>query len=165
MGRTACTEPQCLYTGALYLTLPLFQVYNYTSLIYLVITKLTFDNHLPDESQCRPKHIAGFPHICKLLSFHCWSVWCINTLQHLFSVDDISASELNKTRRHPSARASELQMVLSLQFSDLAICCLHLQGRRSSLLYNFAIYIPNSKASPPWQFKLVRIGSLETTVC
>jgi hypothetical protein len=35
MGRTACTEPQCLYKGVIYLTLP-----------YLLYTRDTFPNQL-----------------------------------------------------------------------------------------------------------------------
>jgi len=91
---SACTRVHFTFT------LPLFQVYIYTSLTYYVITTLTFDNHLPDERHCRSKHVARVSHICKLLSFHCWAVWCINTLQYLFSLDDIISSLLNKARRH-----------------------------------------------------------------
>jgi len=32
IGRTVCTEPQCLYKGALYLTLPFFVAQNFGSL-------------------------------------------------------------------------------------------------------------------------------------
>ena len=32
MGRTGCTEPQCLYKGALYLTITLFKNNNHNSL-------------------------------------------------------------------------------------------------------------------------------------
>jgi len=36
MGRTACTEPQCLYKGALYLTLPFYlRLYEDASLLVL----------------------------------------------------------------------------------------------------------------------------------
>jgi hypothetical protein len=48
----------------------------------------------------------------------------------IFILEDIKASQLNKTRRHLSANASEFKMVPSLTFSDLTIFCLHLQGRR-----------------------------------
>jgi len=66
---------------------------------------------------------------------------------NLFSLEDIQAPQLNKTRRHICVNASEFQIVLSLKFSDLTIFCLHLHGRRRSLLYNFAIYLPKRKAS------------------
>jgi hypothetical protein len=64
----------------------------------------------------------------------------VKFVKFLFSLEDINAPQLEKTRRHISANASEFQMVLSLKFSDLAIFCLHLQGRRRSLIYNVAIY-------------------------
>jgi hypothetical protein len=54
----------------------------WTSLIYLAITTLSFDNHLPEDDHSRPKHIGRVSYIYKLLYFHCCAVVGINICKH-----------------------------------------------------------------------------------
>jgi hypothetical protein len=61
-----------------------FQLYIYTSPTCLDITTFSFDNHLPDDSNCRPKHATSVSHTCKLLTFHFCAVNGINTGQYMY---------------------------------------------------------------------------------
>jgi hypothetical protein len=44
---------------------------------------LAFDNHLPEDGHCRPKHVGGVSYIFKLLSFYCCAGVAINIVKYI----------------------------------------------------------------------------------
>jgi len=56
MGRTACTEPQCLYKGDLYL----FTIYHSRKKLIKILYRMAWRSRVACIWMERPKHVAAF---------------------------------------------------------------------------------------------------------